>query len=421
MILLNTIEKKMKKEVDIKKAIAWITSCFVICAFCIAVSIMILARKTAFAYSQDIEEDIESELTPSVQNNLNIDILGIIEENTKDKYKEEYESEEIDLEYITIYEESEELPKGMIQVLQEGRDGKQLLTTKKVYLGEELVSEEELPYKITKPCINKIVKVGTSQYTSNYTVKEGDTLYVTPDTLAIFPEPNKDMEKISTVYQDTAVTVLEIHKEWYKIKTQTSGGYVPSNCLTYLKPKSLLTANMGDKLEYSRVELLSRLSFNMPIDTPSGLTLEQFQRILSGNSQDRNKIFENNAQYFYYIEEQYNINGVFVAALGIHESGWGSSSITLNKRNLFGYGASDSNPYGNAYNYRDYSESIDQIARVLVKYYLNPSGTSIYDGQVASGAYYNGATISGVNTKYATDKNWSNAVYNWMKLLYERL
>ena len=66
-------------------------------------------------------------------------------------------------------------------------------------------------------------------------------------------------------------------------------------------------------------------------------------------------------------------------------------------------------------------ESIDLIARVFSKYYLNPAGTSIYDGQVASGAYYNGATLTGVNKKYASDKNWANAVYSWMKFLYNNL
>ena len=58
---------------------------------------------------------------------------------------------------------------------------------------------------------------------------------------------------------------------------------------------------------------------------------------------------------------------------------------------------------------------------VIVKYYLNTSGTSIYDGQIASGSYYHGSTLSGVNTKYATDKNWANSVYYWMKVLYNNL
>ena len=87
---------------------------------------------------------------------------------------------------------------------------------------------------------------------------------------------------------------------------------------------------------------------------------------------------------------------------------------------MFGYGAYDSNPYNGAYTFSNYSESIDLIARVLVKYYLNPKGTQIYDGEVATGKYYNGSTLSGVNKKYATDSNWANSVYKYMKYLYNK-
>ena len=158
----------------------------------------------------------------------------------------------------------------------------------------------------------------------------------------------------------------------------------------------------------------------MSLNKPSGLSLEQFKKVLS-DSKDTNKIFENNAEYFYYIEKQYNINGIFVAAVGIHESAWGTSKIATSKMNLFGYGAYDSNPYNGAYHFSNYSECIDLIARVFVKYYLNPKGTEIYGGEKAQGTYYNGATLSGVNTKYATDKNWANGVYNHMKYLYNKL
>ena len=91
------------------------------------------------------------------------------------------------------------------------------------------------------------------------------------------------------------------------------------------------------------------------------------------------------------------------------------------KKNLFGYGAYDSNPYGGAYSFGTYAEGIDLVARMLVKYYLNPAGTIIYEGEVASGSYYNGPTLTGVNTRYASDPNWANAVFKWMQYLYDRL
>ena len=187
-----------------------------------------------------------------------------------------------------------------------------------------------------------------------------------------------------------------------------------------MQKKKIQTVVITGTSAKSKSELISNLSFGMQLNKPSGLTLEQFKQILT-DSKDTNKIFQNNAQYFYYIEKQYNINGVFVAAIGIHESAWGTSQISRNKNNLFGYGAYDSNPYNGAYNFSDYSECIDLIARVLVKYYLNPKGTSIYGGEIAAGTYYNGPTLSGVNTRYATDKNWANGVYNHMKYLYNKL
>lgn len=172
--------------------------------------------------------------------------------------------------------------------------------------------------------------------------------------------------------------------------------------------------------ETNSVNNYKTLSFDMALNKPSGLTLEQFEKVLT-DGKDVNKVFSSNAKYFYYIEDEYSINGIFVAAMGIHESGWGTSKLAKNKYNLFGYGAYDSNPYNGAYSFSSYSESIDLIARVLVKYYLNSIGTTIYDGQVASGKYYNGSSLSAVNKKYATDKNWANAVYKHMQYLYNKI
>ncbi len=179
--------------------------------------------------------------------------------------------------------------------------------------------------------------------------------------------------------------------------------------------------NNNNTVEYTKKELLKTLSKNMALNKPSGLTLEQFEKIFENEKRDKNGVFKENAKYFYYVEQVYGINGVFVAALGIHESGWGTSRISTNKKNLFGYGAYDMNAYASAYKYDGYVAGIDMIARVLMKNYLHPKGTSIYNGEIASGKYYNGNTVSGVNKKYATDKNWANSVYTWMKYLYNRL
>ena len=347
-----------------------------------------------------------------------IDIETIIEKN-KNNLSETIEIEEMDLEYITRYKDNAELPKGLIQVVQEGRNGVQEAIIKNTYENGELVNQTQIGSRVTKSSVDKIVEIGTANYKSTYKAKVGDTLYVTSSSLTLRREPSLNSDGVTVIHKNDSAKLLEIYEEWYKIVHNNEIGWVNNNCMTYVNPnQKYQDSNTEGK---SKSELLAELNFNMKLNTPSGLSLEQFKKIFENETKDTNGIFKNNAQYFYYIEKQYNINGIFVAAVAIHESGWGSSKISNDKNNLFGYGAYDSSPYSSAYSFSNYSECIDLIARVFVKYYLNPAGTKIYEGEVATGKYYNGSTLKGVNIKYATDKNWANAVYKWMEYLYNKL
>lgn len=346
----------------------------------------------------------------STAEKVNLD--NIIENNTKNMQKEEYIKEETTLEYITKYQQNTNLAKGKIQVVQEGREGIQEITKKRIYENGELKEEKQVSSKVTKAAVNKIVEIGAGSKTSNYKIQKGDTVYITSDRANIMLKPDENSEKITTLSKQTNLKVLEVKNDWYKINTQGTTGYVKIENTGYDEKE--------EPQENKTTNSVTKLDFNMALNKPSGLALEQFKKVLK-DSKDTNKIFEKNAEYFYYIEKQYNINGIFVASVGIHESAWGTSKIALAKHNLFGYGAYDSNPYNGAYQFTDYSEAIDLIARVFVKYYINPKGTSIYGGEKAAGTYYVSPTLSGVNAKYATDKNWANGVYSHMKYLYNKL
>ena len=350
-----------------------------------------------------------------------IDIDQIINQNTNDVQTEQITKKEEILEYLTEYRTNKEIPKGISVVVQEGRQGKQEITIKTTYDKDgNQIKEEQTNATITKASANKIVEIGGANYTSNYKVKVGDKIYVTSDELAVRAEATEESRKITTLKKEDELKILEITQNWYKISYQNITGWVKAECTIYINPNASEEQKQTTAETKTKGQLLSTLSINMQLNKPSGLTLEQFKKVLSDNK-DTNKIFEENAEYFYYIEKQYNINGIFIASVGIHESAWGTSKIALQKNNLFGYGAYDSNPYNGAYNFTNYSESIDLLARVFVKYYLNPAGTSIYGGEKAAGTYYNGPTLKGINTKYATDKNWANAVYSKMQYLYNKL
>ena len=367
-------------------------------------------------YAQETNANVYNTNDLTISNASLINIDEIIENNTKNQNQEEYITEETVLEYITEYKSNSELPKGAIQVIQEGREGTQSITKKVVYENGEITNEEQISSKITKAAVNKIVEVGTSNYKSSYKVKVGDTVYVTSDRASIMLEADENSEKLATLTKGNELKVLEVKDNWYKIQGSGATGYIKIENTTYINGNEEEVQNQ----ESTSNQNIQKPSFGMALNKPSGLSLEQFKKVLT-DSKDKNKIFANNSEYFYYIEKQYNINGLFVAAVGIHESAWGTSKIALQKHNLFGYGAYDSNPYNGAYQFTDYSECIDLIARVFVKYYLNPKGTSIYGGEQALGTYYNGPTLEGVNKKYATDKNWANGVYKHMEYLYNKL
>lgn len=360
----------------------------------------------------------ESENDIQISNAEKINLEEIISSNTENRQVEKISTKEEILEYLTQYRTNKQIPKGISYVTQEGMQGKQEILVKTIYdEAGNIISEEQIKATITKASSNKIVEIGGADYTSNYKVKVGDNIYVTSDTLALMDEPSENSRKITTLKKDDEIKVLEIIQNWYRISYQNMTGWVKSECTIYID----LTADKTKQIDAkTKEQLLSGLNFNMKLNKPSGLTLEQFKKVLS-DEKDVNKTFINNAEYFYYIEKQYNINGIFVAAVGIHESAWGTSKIALQKNNLFGYGAYDSNPFNGAYEFNNYSESIDLLARVFVKYYLNKSGTNIYGGEKAIGTYYNGESLSGINMKYATDKNWANAVYTHMKYLYNKL
>lgn len=355
------------------------------------------------------------------ENEKKIKILEVLKENTEAIHKKTLDVDEVDLDYTTEYIENPDLPTGTIQVKQEGIDGTQNMVIIKTYEGEEFVGEERIPGEVTADAINKIVEIGTGEGQNNYTPKKGDSIYATPEYVKVREAANRKSAEVCTMGKDEKATIMEVvNNNWLKIQFSTFIGYADSACFTNINPNGT-SQNFTEGVEYSKDELIASLSFDMDLTKPSGLSLNQFKKVLSGNSGDTQNVLANNAEYFYYAEKQYGINGIYLASMAIHEGGWGTSKIANDKKNLFGYGAYDSNPYGGSYSFDTYAEGIDLVARVLVKNYLNPKGTEIYEGQIASGMYYNGPTFTGVNTRYASDKNWANAVFKWMTYLYNRL
>ena len=123
----------MKNQV-LKTTLKLITAVLLIVVITAVIYIAYLVlsqNKTTYASTPNGE-------TYEIIENNEIDINKIIEKNTQNTKKEEIIKKEIDLEYTTKYTNNPNLPTGIIQVVQEGMDGKQEIITKKTYEGDKL-------------------------------------------------------------------------------------------------------------------------------------------------------------------------------------------------------------------------------------------------------------------------------------------
>lgn len=382
----------------------------------------ILVVSMALFFPKDIsfqtsyaKTDTSTDVSEYELNRHSLNMQSIISENAgMDRVKEQV-VEEREVEFETTYHETPTLPKGEEVVTQEGVLGKDKVTAVKTYENGNFVEEIILAKeKLEEPTL-KIINLGTSEFLAKHKVHIGDTMYFVENS-NIKKSADDSSEDVAEVNKSIDVTLLDLpSEEWCKVSFDGIEGYMKTSNLT----SSYTTPNIVEKNRIQRI--LLKVNLSMELNRTSGLTLNDYKKIFTGLSKDTNKIFQDNYQVFYNMEKKYNLNGIFLASIAIHESGWGTSQIAQDKKNLFGYGSYDNTPYESSFEFADYSEGVETVAKSLVKYYLNPSGTKIYDGETAAGWYYNGPTLAGVNTRYASDQDWHTKVYSYMELLYNRL
>ena len=409
----------MKKR---KKIIILIIS--IIIAIALALAIIFAINKNNKKVKQtDVEityptEEILKEVRQSMTENMskNYNIEEIISNNEKEKITEKIEKKESDIEFTTQYRENSSLAKGKIQTIQEGQDGKQNEIVRSTYKNGMLVATQPISVEVKKVARDKIVEVGTGAYSANYVPIAGDKLKAIENETELKTDAKSNT--IKKLAKTDTVIIKEAKNDWYNVKIDNQTGWVPKSKMEYINDSENVDGGMP---VYTKEQLTQNFGISMLLNKRSGLTLEQFKQILANDPNDKQNVFKNIYQYFYYVEQQYNVNGLFVAAIAVHESGWGTSALSLRTKNLFGYGAYDRDPSAYASQFGAYESGIDLVSRVLVKYYLNPKGTPIYNGEIAQGTYFHGATVTGVNTSYASDKRWGEKVYKWMTYFYNKL
>lgn len=385
------------------------------CSLLIVSMAVFFPKNASFKESYAREDSSMESASEYELNRHRLNIQTIISENAgMDRVKEQV-VEARDIEFETTYTNNATLPKGEEIVKQEGVNGKENVTAVKTFENGNFIEEIILSKERLVDPVTKVIDLGTSEFLAKHKVHIGDIMYLSADG-TLKETADASSKDLAQIKKSLDVKLLELpNEEWCKISFDGLEGYIKTSNLT----SAYTTPNIVEKNRIQRI--LLKVNIDMELNKVSGLTLNDYKKIFTGLSNDTNKIFEDNYSTFYNVEKKYNINGIFLASMAIHESSWGTSQIAKDKKNLFGYGSYDSTPYDSSFDFASYSEGIETVAKSLVKYYLNPTGTVIYDGELASASYYNGPTLSGVNTRYASDTEWHKKIYNYMEMLYNRL
>lgn len=380
------------------------------------IAIIIIALIVSFfknrIYATNTNDEEKETLVAFEQNQKSVDVIQVMLDNTDSNKK--MVNEQRVVEFQTEYEDNPNLPKDEEKVKQEGKNGKVQVTALQGYQNNEMVSEDIIESTTLEEVVTKIIYKGTSEFLKKYKVHIDDQMYLL-EAEDLKEAATDDSTTICKVPRYLNVKLKEAGEEWIKVTYNGKDGYLKTTNIT----SEAVTPIIKEK---NRVATLkNNLNIDMDLSSPSGLTLSDYKTVLSNNLSDKNKIFEQNAEVFYKAEQKYKVNGIFIAAVGIHESAWGTSKIASDKKNLFGFTAYDSDPYNSATTFDSYENAINKVAETLSTKYLHTAGTKIGDDLIATGAYFNGTTAKSVNVRYASDEAWADKVFNYMQYLYGKL
>ena len=394
-------------QVIIKFSVMWFFIAIIIIALMIS-----FFKNRIFATDVNNKETKTETVVAFEQNQKSIDVIQVMLANTDSNKK--MINEQRDVEYITEYEENPNLPRDEEQVKQDGKNGKVQITALQKYQNGDMVKEDIIESTTLEKMVTKIIYKGTSDFLKKYSVHIDDQMYLL-EAEDLKEEAKEESNTIVQVPRYLNVKIKEAGEEWIKVSYNGKEGYLKTTNITSEAVTPLIK-------EKNRVATLkNNLNIDMDLSMPSGLTLSDYKTVLSNNLSDKNKIFEQNAEFFYKAEQKYKVNGIFIAAVGIHESAWGTSKIANDKNNLFGFTAYDSDPYNSATSFDTYENAINKVAETLSTKYLHVAGTKISDDLIATGTYFNGTTAKSVNTRYASDQGWADKVFNYMQYLYNKL
>ncbi len=168
------------------------------------------------------------------------------------------------------------------------------------------------------------------------------------------------------------------------------------------KMKEVALARAGQERQIEKIYISideMTISKDMDLSKRCGISKEDFKILMANLKTDTSEFFKENSDIIYDLCEKYEINEIFFCGLIAAESGW---NIESNHRNTNNYISMMSK--GRLIRYSSTNEGLEAAAKLLHNNYLS-----------SDGAYYHGATLSGVQKCFCPESTWVKLVYNCME------
>ena len=152
---------------------------------------------------------------------------------------------------------------------------------------------------------------------------------------------------------------------------------------------------------YNFINLRSKTNY-------TGADLESyFNYYFAVNKLDPNSsVMKDKGSAFVNAQNTYGMNALMIYSMAIHESAYGRSNYAVNRNNLFGWNAFDSNPNA-ATTFSSVEQAINEHMGLNLRRYLDYSNFGSSSNNSLFYASNIGTKGAGINTRYASDPWWS--------------
>ena len=208
---------------------------------------------------------------------------------------------------------------------------------------------------------------------------------------------NQDNEQTESETEIQEVNIEEKEVDRKIATTSRSGNHRGSTKQTTENINA--SENIEETKKYKSIEEI-RISKNMDLTITTGISKEDFKKLMKNLKCDTSGFFYKNSDTIYDLCQKYELNEIFFCGLIAGESGWNISANHRNKCNYISMMSSKG-----LIKYSSDEEGLEAATKLLHNKYLTKGGSC-----------YSGKTLSAIQKRFCPNSNtWVGLVFGCMK------